>query len=299
MVIDKPLGLTSADVVARMKRLLRPFMPRHFKIGHGGTLDPLATGVLPIALGEATKLSSYILDADKAYDFTIAFGASTQTDDREGAVVHTSPNRPTRAEMMKVLPQFIGAVHQRPPAYSAIKVAGERAYARARAGEAVVLDMRSVFVRELSLADPLAVSGVPDGPLEQGHLSVVCSKGTYVRSLARDLAQALGTEGHVAALRRIKAGPFTIADAISLDSLAAFCLEAKPSAALLPLTAGLDDIPALSVTCAQAQALRCGQRLVGFPSYAGPVLALCEGRPVALVSCVAGQVQVIRGLNVD
>jgi tRNA pseudouridine55 synthase len=295
LILDKPLGMTSAQCVAACKRLLRPFTDKHFKIGHCGTLDPLASGVLPIALGEATKLSGYLLDADKGYDFTISFGTATSTEDAEGEVVATSDVRPKLAQIEAILPRFIGPIDQVPPAYSALKVDGKRAYARARAGEVVEMIARRITVHSLVLVPHPNPSLEGEGLVS---LSLRCSKGTYVRSLARDIALALGTVGHVSALRRTKAGPFTLAQAILLDSFAQICARGDPSVALLPITAGLDDIPALAVTPDQALALRQGRRFSGFPDHPGPMLAFVGDQPIALVTCAGGEVQVLRGLNI-
>lgn len=290
IILDKPLGLSSAQAVAAVKRILRPIVPKKHKIGHGGTLDPLATGVLPIALGEATKLAGYLLDATKGYDFTLRFGASTTTDDAEGAVLETSAVRPTADQINAVLPQFLGEIDQRPPAYSALKVEGERAYALARAGETVVLPSRRITIFSLTL---LACNQ------DEAHFSAVCSKGTYVRSLARDLAMALQTVGHVSALRRTKAGPFTREEAISLDKLAQFVHELHPEQAILPMTEGLDDILALPVDPHQAARLRQGQQIVGLSLKPGTYMAMQGSVPVAIVEAQAGHVRVLRGLNVE
>jgi tRNA pseudouridine55 synthase len=302
LILDKPLGLTSAQVVAACKRLLRPYIDKYFKIGHGGTLDPLATGVLPIAMGEATKLSGYTLNADKGYDFTICFGTATSTQDAEGEVIASSDVRPTLAQIEAVLPRFIGPIDQVPPAYSALKVDGKRAYARARAGEVVVMESRRITVHNLTLQPHAPSLPYPD-PSPEGEglvsLSLRCSKGTYVRSLARDIALSLGTVGYVSMLKRTKAGPFGLAQAISLDSFGQICARGDPSVALLPITAGLDDIPALAVSPDQAVALRQGRRFSGFPDHPGPMFAQCEGQPIALVTIVGGEVQVLRGLNIQ
>jgi len=296
IILDKPLGLTSEQGVAAIKRLLKP--PRGVKVGHGGTLDPLATGVLPIALGEATKLTGRMLNGDKGYRFTVAFGASTATDDLEGAVVATHPHRPTQAAVEAVLPLFRGEIEQTPPAYSALKVDGARAYDLARAGEAVALAARRVTIHALTLEDTTPM----DGHLDAATFSVRCSKGTYVRALARDLALALGTLGHVTHLRRTLAGPFTLDHAIELDKLREL-VQTRPSAELIaPLTTALDDIPALAVTPEQAAMLRCGQRLVGFPVAPGSYVAIEAKVPVALVEAVAtpdgrATVSVTRGFN--
>ncbi len=287
IILDKPLGLSSAQAVAAVKRLFREAgLPRP-KIGHGGTLDPLATGVLPIALGEATKLAGRLLDATKGYDFTVSWGAATATDDAEGAVVAESAVRPDAAAIRAVLPAFTGAIVQTPPAYSALKVDGERAYKLARAGETVVLAERRLTIHALDLIAASAAAA---------DFAVTCSKGTYVRSLARDLALALGTVGHVAALRRTRAGPFTLGQAVSLDKLAEM-LQADPEQAILPLTAGLDDIPALPVTPEEATLLRRGRTLPGHPASHGLYLATDGPVPVALVDVSSAAVRVVRGFN--
>lgn len=292
--VDKPLGLTSAQVVGRLQRALRQAGYGKLKIGHGGTLDPLATGVLPVALGEATKLSGYLLDATKGYRFCVGFGEARTTDDLEGAVCATSDVRPSLAAVEAALPAFTGAITQIPPAYSALKVDGARAYDLARAGEAVVLAPRGVTIFALTVA---AIEGAPEA-VAAVTLDVVCSKGTYVRALARDLAQALGTVGHVAMLRRTRAGPFALETAISLDKLDQFIQERRPEQALLPLTAGLDDIPALPVNPEEAAMLRQGQRLQGTLLKPGTYMAMNGSVPIAIVEAVAGQVRVLRGLNV-
>jgi tRNA pseudouridine55 synthase len=287
IILDKPLGLSSAGGVATVKRTLRAAGYRKTRIGHGGTLDPLATGVLPIALGEATKLAGRMLDATKGYDFTVRWGTATATDDAEGAVVAMSDARPAAAEIRAVLPAFTGPIVQTPPAYSALKIDGERAYKRARAGEAVVLAERHLTIHALDL---LAAR------TDAADFAVTCSKGTYVRSLARDLALALGTVGHVAALRRTRAGPFMLDAAITLDKLAAL-LQAGDEQAILPLTAGLDDIPALPVTPEDATLLRQGRTLPGHPASHGLYLATDGPVPVALVDVSSAAIRVVRGFN--
>jgi len=257
------------------------------KIGHGGTLDPLATGVLPIALGEATKLAGRMLDATKGYVFTVAWGSATATDDAEGAIVATSAVRPSSAAVEAALAAFRGPIVQTPPAYSALKVDGERAYKLARAGETVVLAERHLTIHAFDLLDARA---------DAADFAVTCSKGTYVRSLARDLALALGTVGHVASLRRTCAGPFTLDVAISLDKLGDL-LQAGDEQAILPLTAGLDDIPALSVTPEDATLLRQGRMLPGHPASHGLYLATDGPVPVALVEVTSIAVRVVRGFN--
>jgi tRNA pseudouridine55 synthase len=275
-----------------VKRALREGGYAKVKVGHGGTLDPLASGVLPVALGEATKLSGRMLDADKVYDFAIGFGTETDTLDAEGTVVATSEKRPTLAELEAVLPRFTGSIEQIPPAFSALKVDGKRAYALARAGEEVALKSRNVTVHSLTLAG---------GGSEEVTLEARVSKGTYIRSLARDIAHALDTVGHVTMLHRSKAGPFTLEQAISLDNLSQAAKARSLEQHLLPLTAGLDDIPALPVTPDQAGALRQGRKLIGIAAQPGLHLAIDQNVPVALVE-VSGdvlcpEVRVLRGFN--
>ena len=332
LILDKPLGLGSTQSVSAVKRALREggygggrSGP---KVGHGGTLDPLATGVLPIALGEATKLAGRMLDSDKVYDFTIRFGVQTDTLDLEGTVVAKSDARPTLAQVEAILPRFTGPIDQVPPAYSALKVDGERAYDLARAGESVTLASRGVTVHALQIlptggevaargadgggppqatlsppapsttglrpAVPLPVNGEE---LEEITLTAHVSKGTYIRSLARDIALALGTVGHVTMLRRTKAGPFTLDRAISLDKLDEAAKARDLEHILLPLRAGLDDIPALSLDPDQAGSLRQGRVLTGIAADDGRYFADLDGVPVALVEVMDRQVRVVRGFN--
>jgi tRNA pseudouridine55 synthase len=297
IILDKPLGLGSTQGVSAVKRALREGGYGKAKVGHGGTLDPLATGVLPIALGEATKLAGRMLDSDKVYDFTIAFGVQTDTLDLEGKSIAVSDVRPTLAQVEAVLPRFTGPIAQVPPAYSALKVDGERAYDLARAGEEVVLPSRDVTIHALTIASP-----PPGGALEAITLTAHVSKGTYIRSLARDIALALGTVGHVTMLRRTKAGPFTLESAISLDKLADAAKGRTLEQLLLPLRAGLDDIPALSLTPDQAGLLRQGRVLAGINVDApaignGQYFALLGETPVALVEALSGEIRVVRGFN--
>lgn len=295
IILDKPLGLGSTQGVSAVKRALRDGKYGKFKVGHGGTLDPLATGVLPIAIGEATKLAGRMLDSDKVYDFTIAFGTQTDTLDREGKAIATSDVRPTLAQVEAVLPRFTGPIEQVPPAYSALKVDGERAYDLARAGEDVQLASRAVTIHALELTG----SGqfVDRDVLEEVDLRAHVSKGTYIRSLARDIAQALGTVGHVTMLRRVKAGPFTLDSAISLDKLDEAAKGRTLEHLLLPLRAGLDDIPALSLTPDQAGLLRQGQVLAGIAKEDGQYFACLGETPIALVEALSGQIRVVRGFN--
>ncbi|QUT07028.1 tRNA pseudouridine(55) synthase TruB [Sphingobium phenoxybenzoativorans] len=294
IILDKPHGLGSTQAVGAVKRALREAGAGKAKVGHGGTLDPLATGVLPVAIGEATKLAGRMLDSDKIYDFTIAFGTQTDTLDLEGAVIAESDVRPTLAEVEAILPRFTGAIEQAPPAYSAIKVDGQRAYDLARAGQDVEMKLRAVTIHALT---PVRFEPAKDETLSSVTLTAHVSKGTYIRSLARDIASALGTVGHVTMLRRVKAGPFTLDQAISLDNLRDAARERAIAQLMLPLTAGLDDIPALSVTPQEAQALRQGRTLVGKPCTQGLLLATEGETPVALVEASGPEIRVVRGFN--
>jgi tRNA pseudouridine55 synthase len=288
IVLDKPVGIGSTQCVSAVKRALRDAGEPKTKVGHGGTLDPLASGVLPIALGEATKLAGRMLDATKDYEFTVRFGEETDTLDAEGELVAASVHRPSRADIEAVLPRFTGAIEQVPPIFSALKIGGKPAYARARAGETLAMQARAVTIHALEL-----LSAAPD----EATLAATVSKGTYIRSLARDLARAVDTVGHVTMLRRTRAGPFGLEKAISLDFLAEAAKARTLDGAVLPLIAGLDDIPALPVTPEQALLLHQGQRLVGIPAEPGLHLAMDGETPVALVEVSAGDVRVVRGFN--
>ena len=288
IILDKPVGLGSTQAVSAVKRLLREAGEPKTKVGHGGTLDPLACGVLPIALGEATKVAGRMLDATKQYAFTIRFGEETDTLDAEGEVIATSAVLPTAGQVQAILPRFTGKISQIPPAYSALKIEGKPAYAHARAGEQVELKPRSVTIHDLQL--------VSDSANEASLLATV-SKGTYIRSLARDIALALGTVGHISYLRRTRAGPFGLEQAVSLDFLTETAKARQLTRVVLPLTAALDDIPALPVTSRQAELLRHGQRLVGIPAPPGLRLATLEETPVALVEATADGLRVVRGFN--
>lgn len=296
IILDKPLGLGSTQAVAAVKRNLRQAGLGKVKVGHGGTLDPLATGVLPIALGEATKLAGRMLDASKTYAFTVAFGAQTATLDLEGAIVAQSEVRPTWRALEASLAAFTGPIEQIPPAYSALMVDGQRAYDLARAGEEVALKARRVTIHALSVIDRPAGSG-EDDQAEAVTLLADVSKGTYIRSLARDLALVLGTVGHVTMLRRLKAGPFTIGQAISLDKLNAIGKGAPLEDVILPLEAGLDDIPALSLDPEAVRAARQGRVLTGMPQGDGLYWARAGNVPVALMQIEAGTAKVVRGFN--
>lgn len=288
IILDKPLGLGSTQAVGAVKRVCREAGLGKVKVGHGGTLDPLASGVLPIALGEATKLAGRMLDASKEYAFTIAFGAQTDTLDLEGKVVAESPVRPTLAEIEAVLPRFTGPIEQVPPAYSALMVDGQRAYDLARAGAEVELKARQVTILSLRLEHADAASAT---------LVAHVSKGTYIRSLARDIAHALGTVGHVTMLRRLRAGPFALDHAISLDKLNEIGKGAALENVLLPLEAGLVDIPALNLGPEQASMVRQGRVLTGLPHNDGLHWARSGDKPLALLELSGGDARVVRGFN--
>ena len=340
IILDKPRGMGSTQGVAAVKRNLREGGYAKTKVGHGGTLDPLAEGVLPIALGEATKLAGRMLDATKTYVFTIQFGEETDTLDTEGEVVARSDRFPPLAAVAGVLDHFTGEIEQLPPAYSALKVDGKRAYDRARAGEDVELKSRRVTIHSIHLfsARPEPVEGLhfsseekdsastssaqadgelessfqtttgrpdpydPSAPLELAEsvtLEATVSKGTYIRSLARDIAHALGTYGHVTYLRRTRAGPFAEEQAISLDKLNEIATGAPLEHLLLPLEAGLDDIPVLILEPDSAQAVRQGRVLSDLPQADGLYFAKSGAVPVALVKIESGTMKIVRGFNLS
>lgn len=303
LILDKPRGMGSTQGVAAVKRVLRQGGYPKVKVGHGGTLDPEAEGVLPIALGEATKLAGRMLDASKVYAFTVRFGEETDTLDAAGEVVATSDRRPNHAEVEAALPRFTGPIEQVPPAYSALKVDGRRAYDLARAGHDVALARRAVVIHQLDFADFSPEGGAAGAGLDHVTLVANVSKGTYIRSLARDIAHALGTVGHVTYLRRTKAGPFHQEQAISLDMLDEIAKGASLHNLLLPLEAGLDDIPALHLDPDSAQAVRQGRVLSELPPVRegwadGLHLATLHSVPVALVEIDGGTLRVVRGFNI-
>ncbi|MBK63311.1 MAG: tRNA pseudouridine(55) synthase TruB [Altererythrobacter sp.] len=288
LLLDKPRGLGSTQAVGLVKRVLRQGGYAKTKVGHGGTLDPLAEGVLPIALGEATKLAGRMLDASKVYDFTIRFGEQTDTLDTEGEVVATSDHIPSLEDIAATLPAFTGPIRQAPPAYSAIKIDGKRAYDLARAGEDVEMKLRDTTIHALEIME---------GAAQAVTLRAHVSKGTYIRSLARDIALALGSRGHVTYLRRIKAGPFLQEQAISLDSAEEIAKGAPLEHLLLPLEAGLDDIPVLHLDPDSAQAVRQGRVLSELPQPDGLHMAKLGQVPVALMELEGGSAKVVRGFN--
>lgn len=289
--LDKPLEMGSTEAVSKIR-----WMFNAQKAGHAGTLDPLATGVLPIALGEATKTVSQMMDAEKVYRFLIAWGSSTTTLDREGEVTATSDVRPTPEAVAAVLPRFVGEISQVPPNFSAIKVDGQRAYDLARDGVDFELPTRTVVVHEAQVSD------APDA--DHIEIEIRCGKGTYVRSLVRDIAAAVGAEGHVAMLRRLRVGPFSAKESITLDNLADLVHRAALLEALLPVETALDDIPVLAVTDEDAFRLRQGRPLVLLPrqvellkpriSASRAVSAMTGGKLVALCELRAGQLSPTR-----
>jgi tRNA pseudouridine55 synthase len=291
LIIDKPLGLTSTQVIGRVRRLTDVR-----KIGHGGTLDPLATGILPLALGEATKVLPYVVDSTKVYDFVVRWGEATETDDSEGAVIERSSVRPSAADICAALSGFEGDIEQVPPAYSAIKVDGARAYDLARQGETVELKARTVTVHALEMLTSEIVAGHTIGSDETGF-RMTCGKGTYVRSLARDLAKALGTCGHVVALRRSRVGPFDDTTSISLDKLEELVHSAPPEKAVLPVETALDDIPALAITGGEAQRLRQGQAIQVPNKREGVVCVMADDILIALGNLEHGCLTPLRVFN--
>jgi tRNA pseudouridine55 synthase len=293
IVLDKPVGMTSTQAVGAIKRL---FSCK--RAGHAGTLDPLATGALPIALGEATKTVPFVMDSRKIYRFTVRWGEERDTDDADGRVVATGAARPQRHEIEALLPRYTGTVMQVPPRFSAIKIDGERAYDLARDGEAVELAARPVEIHRLALVD------VADA--EHAEFEAECGKGTYVRSLARDMGRALGCRGHIEALRRTAVGPFGESDLISLESLSDLCHRAAAGEgnladALLPIETALDDIPALAVNRADAARLQRGQAVLlrgrDAPIFHGTVYVTASGRLLALAEVDRGEIVPKRVFN--
>ena len=293
VVLDKPVGMTSTHAVSIVKRL---FTAK--RAGHAGTLDPLASGALPIALGEATKTVPFVMDGRKLYQFTVRWGEERDTDDAEGRVTANSDARPAPEAIRALLPSFTGAIEQVPPKYSAIKIDGERAYDLARDGATVELAARTVQI------DRLELTATPDP--DRAVLHAECGKGTYVRSLARDMGRALGCFGHVSALRRVAVGPFGAETMILLEQLEALCHraaagEASLADALMPVETALDDIPALAVSQADAARLRRGQAVLlrgrDAPNFRGPVYATAAGHLVALAELDRGEIVPKRVFN--
>ncbi|MGJ8603234.1 MAG: tRNA pseudouridine(55) synthase TruB [Marivita sp.] len=280
LVVDKPAGLTSTAVVNKVRWAFDAK-----KAGHAGTLDPDATGVLAVALGEATKTVPYITDALKAYEFTVRFGQATRTDDAEGDVIASSDLRPSDDEIKEALHPFVGDIMQVPPQFSAVMIDGERAYKRARDGEEMDIAARPLFVDELTLLDR------PDA--DHAVLMLVCGKGGYVRSIARDLGEALGCLGHVLRLRRVWSGPFDAEDGLSLDQIDALARTPELDSHLLPLEQGLADLPELTCTAEAAVKLRNGNPAMVIASgveYGDECWVSCDGEPIAVGRYKAGEV---------
>lgn len=295
--LDKPYGMTSTQAIGKVRRILNAQ-----KIGHAGTLDPLATGVLPIAVGEATKTISFAQDDIKTYHFTIQWGEQRDTDDMEGKVIATSDHRPTAEDITALLAQYTGEIQQIPPNFSAIKINGERAYDIARDGEIPELKPRTVYIEELELLEARK---------DDADFTMTCGKGTYVRSLARDIGNDLGTKGFISALRREKVGNFTAKDAISLDKLSDMDYVSARSECLLPLQIVLDDIPALDLKENETARIRNGQALsfvsrpdferltkIGLGSKESTIaLATHDDAPVALIEQIRADVKPVRVFN--
>ncbi|MEQ8965800.1 MAG: tRNA pseudouridine(55) synthase TruB [Azospirillaceae bacterium] len=299
IVIDKPRGPTSTQVVGRVKRVFDAA-----KAGHGGTLDPMASGLLPIAFGEATKTVQWAMDGEKTYRFTVRWGVETDTDDAEGSVTRTVEARPDDAAIEAVLDRFVGEIDQVPPAYSAIKVDGERAYDLAREGRPPELASRPVSIHHLALVDR------PDA--DHAVFEAVSGKGAYMRALARDIAAALGTLGHLEALRRTRVGAFTLDDAVTLEHLDALADEGDAESALLPVETPLDDIPAVALSESQAHQLKRGQAVaflsrsdrhkleglrIDLTAEEPLVLAMHGAVPVALARLEGVEIRPVRVLN--
>jgi len=300
VIVDKPQGVTSTQVVGAVKRVFDAQ-----KAGHAGTLDPMATGVLAIALGEATKTVPYAMDAEKTYRFTARWGEARDSDDAEGKVTASSERRPSKTEIEAALPRFTGTLVQVPPAYSAIKVQGERAYDLAREGQEVVLEPRTVEVvaaRLLAMPDP-----------DHAEFEIRCGKGTYVRAWVRDLAHALGTVGHVCQLRRTRIGSFSVEDAIALETLRGFMHIPAAFEHLRPISTALDGIPALAVTGPDAVRLKSGNPILIRANQFAKItdsqssgdglqgltvfLSTAEGEPVALAEFAQGELRPFRVFN--
>ena len=291
LILDKPGGQTSTQALGAVKRLFEAQ-----KAGHAGTLDPLATGILPIAFGEATKTVSFVVDGAKAYRFEVRWGEETDTDDSEGRVVRTSPERPSRAAIEALLPRFIGEIMQTPPQFSAVKIDGNRAYDLAREGEHVEIEPRAVVIDSLLLID------MPDE--HSAVFEAECGKGTYVRAIARDIGRMLGCLGHVTALRRTEVGPFGEDEAITLEELHQIASEEGSDGLmrlLLPIEMALDDVPALAVSQSDAASLARGQAVLirgrDAPILSGPIYATVKGRIIALGEVERGELKPIRVRN--
>ncbi len=294
--LDKPPGITSTQAVGKVRRILNAQ-----KVGHAGTLDPIATGILPIALGEATKTVPFAQDREKTYIFTVSWGEQRDTDDSEGEAIATSDIRPAQEAIESLLPKYTGEIEQTPPKFSAIKIDGKRAYDLARDGQDVELKSRMVFIETFELLEARE---------DEADFEVTCGKGTYIRSLARDMALDLDTCGYISALRRTKVGPFTTDNAISLEKLEELSDSAARIEALLPLETALDDIPALAIKENEMAKLKSGQALSfiakpdfkrlsdeGLEGKEQTALAIYKGKPIALVEVKGPDIKPVRVLN--
>ncbi len=292
--LDKPEGMTSTSAVGFVRRVTGAA-----KAGHGGTLDPLATGVLPIALGEATKTVAYVMDGEKHYRFTIRLGAATTTDDSEGEVIATSDQRPQTIAIEAALPGYIGMIEQVPPCFAAIKVDGQRAYDLARRGEVVKLDARTVWVRDLKLIER------PDD--DHATFAMISGKGVYVRSIARDLGELLGCHGHVTELRRLKVGSFDASDAVTPDTLEQLIRDDAFPQVLRPLKDALEALPSVALTTPQAQRLRAGQSIQVVPNLVvgrgadedAVIRAMSQGDVIALARLEGAELSPLRVFNLS
>jgi len=290
LILDKPVGMTSTQAVGFVRRMFNAQ-----KAGHAGTLDPLATGVLPIAMGEATKTVPYAVDGEKHYRFTVRWGAETNTDDSEGETVETSAIRPSRADILSVIPRFIGEIAQVPPAFSAIKIDGNRAYDLARAGEEVVLEARTVVIDNLELVEMIDEA--------TAVFEARCGKGTYVRAIARDMGRLLGCRGHIVALRRTQVGGFHEGDAVSVEELEAAAQAGWDQLELLlsPIETALRDLTELSISQNDAVRLLRGQSVLirgrDAPHSSGPSYATCKGNLIAVGEIEKGELRPIRVFN--
>lgn len=303
--LDKPYGMSSAAAVAKVKWLLYQIpqedngIKRKIKIGHAGTLDPLASGILPLAIGEATKTVEYMMDAKKSYGFTVTWGQERATDDAEGEVINSSETRPTIEQIKQILPQFIGDISQTPPNYSAIKLQGKRAYSLARSGKEVKIEARQVFVESLEIASPTT-----NNQQQTTNFICHCGKGTYIRSLARDMGRILGSYGYISTLRRLNVGKFDEASAISLEMLEKI-VHKDLLDFLQPIESSLDDILAWEVNSTQAIDLRHGKRVfvpellgIGTESDDGIlILVRHEKKPLMICKSVAGVMKSVRVFN--
>jgi tRNA pseudouridine55 synthase len=294
--LDKPKGMTSTQALGRVRRILNAQ-----KLGHAGTLDPLATGILPIALGEATKTIPYVQDRDKVYSFTVRWGDARDTDDAEGKTIASSDKRPSEAEIIALLPRFIGDIEQTPPQFSAIKLDGERAYDLARAGQKVEIKSRTVSVYDLTLLK---------AGQDSADFRLHCGKGTYVRSIARDMGQILGCFGHVRTLRRLSVGDFSEQNAISLDAFEKMMQSPDPDQVLMPVETALDDIPALAMTAEEISRIKQGQSLkflsrpdqdrlsvAGIDETTDLVLAIGDNKAIALLEKDGAQFHPVKVFN--